>query len=55
MNLLWRKTNIKRFGLNNLHQEFDIMRIVHAAIQIHIYPHTVLLEEQVPNIFLYDI
>ena len=44
MNLLWRKANIKHFGFNNLHQDFDIMRIVfllssYCRIQIHIYFH----------------
>ena len=32
MNLFWCKANIKRFGLNNLQQDFDIMRIVHTAM-----------------------
>ena len=31
MNLFWCKANVKRFGLNNLHQDFDIMGIVHTA------------------------
>ena len=32
MNLLYCKANVKRFGFNNLHQAFDIIRIVHRAM-----------------------
>ena len=32
MNLFWRKANIKHFGFDNLHQDFDIMKIVHIAM-----------------------
>ena len=32
MNLFWCKVNVKLFGFNNLHQDFDIMRIVHTVI-----------------------
>ena len=32
MNLFLCKANVKRFGFNNLHQEFDIMRIVHTVM-----------------------
>ena len=32
MNLFWCKANIKRFGFNNLHQDFDIIGIVHTAM-----------------------
>ena len=32
MNLFWCKANVKCFGFNNLHQDFDIIRIVHIAI-----------------------
>ena len=32
MNLLWCKANVKRFGFNNLLQDFDIMRIVHTVM-----------------------
>ena len=32
MNLLWCKTNVERFGLNNVHQDFDIMRVVHTEM-----------------------
>ena len=32
MHLLWCKANIKCFGFNNLHQDFDIMRVVHTAM-----------------------
>ena len=32
MNLLWCKANVKRFSFNHLHQDFDIMWIVHTAI-----------------------
>ena len=28
MDFLWCKANVKRIGFNNLHQDFDIMRIV---------------------------
>ena len=33
MNLFCYKTNVKRFGFYNLHQGFDIMRIVHTAME----------------------
>ena len=32
MNLFWYKAIIKRFGFNSLHQVFDIMIIVHIAM-----------------------
>ena len=32
MNLFWCKVNVKRFGFDNLHQDFDIMRIVPTAM-----------------------
>ena len=32
MNLFWRKANVKRFGFNDLLQDFDIMRIVRTAM-----------------------
>ena len=32
INLFWCKANVKRFGFNNLHQDFNIVRIVHTAI-----------------------
>ena len=32
MNLFWCKANGKRFGFDNLHQDFDIMRIVYTAM-----------------------
>ena len=32
MNLLWCKANVKRFGLNNPYQDFDIIRIIHTAV-----------------------
>ena len=32
MNLFGCKANVKRFGFNNLHQDFDIMRIVHTVM-----------------------
>ena len=32
MNLFLCKANVKRFSLNNLDQDFDIMRIIHTAI-----------------------
>ena len=33
MNLFWCKVNVKHFGFNNLHQDFDIMRnIVHTVM-----------------------
>ena len=31
MNSFWCKANVKRFGFNNLHQDLDIMRIVHTV------------------------
>ena len=31
MNLFWCKANVKRFGFNNLGQDFDIIKIVHTA------------------------
>ena len=34
MNLLWGKANVERFGFNNLHQDFDIMGIVHTAMDV---------------------
>ena len=30
----WCKANVKRFGFNNLHQDFDIMGIVHTAMDV---------------------
>ena len=36
MNLFWCKANDKRFGFDNLHQDFDIMRIVHEAMDIKV-------------------
>ena len=32
MNLLGCKTDVKRFGFNQLYQDFDIMRIVYTAM-----------------------
>ena len=32
MYLLWCKGNVKRLGLNNIHQDFDIRRIVHTVM-----------------------
>ena len=32
INLFWCKANVKRFGFNSLHQDFDIIRIVHTAM-----------------------
>ena len=32
MNLFWCKANVKHFSFDNLHQDFDIMRIVHIAM-----------------------
>ena len=32
MNLFWCKANVKRFGFDNLHQDFDIIRIVRTAM-----------------------
>ena len=33
MDSFWYKANVKRFGFNNLHQDFDIMRnVVHTAM-----------------------
>ena len=32
MNLFLCKANIKHFGFYNLHQDFDIMRIVHTVM-----------------------
>ena len=32
MNLYWYIANVKRFGFNNLHQDFDIIRIVHTEM-----------------------
>ena len=32
MNLFWCKANVKRFSFNNLHQDFDIIRMVHTAM-----------------------
>ena len=33
MNLFWYNANVKHFGLNNLHQDFDIMRnFVHTVM-----------------------
>ena len=32
MNSLWCKTNVKRFGFDNLHQDFDIIRIILSAM-----------------------
>ena len=34
MNLFWCKANVKRFGFNNLHQDFDIMRSINIAMDI---------------------
>ena len=28
MNLFWCKTNVESWGFNNLHQDFDIMRML---------------------------
>ena len=35
INLLWRKANVKCFGFNKLNQDFDIMRIVHTAMDAY--------------------
>ena len=32
MNLFWFKTSLKGLGFNNLHQDLDIMQIVHTAM-----------------------
>ena len=33
MNLFWCKANVKRFGFDNLHQDFDIMRnVIHTGM-----------------------
>ena len=32
MNLFWCKANVKLFGFNNLHQDIDIIGIVHTAM-----------------------
>ena len=35
MNLFWCKANVKRFGFDNLYQDFDIMGIVQTAMDAY--------------------
>ena len=35
MNLSYCKATVKCFGFNNLHQNFDIMRILHTAMDTY--------------------